>query len=323
VTDKVESAVDVAVVSLGPDGRLRVQSPTLCQGQGHETTIAQIVAEQFDVDPASIHVTVRLDSATMEYTPTAGTYGSRFSSTGAPAVHGAAVKLRGQLTELAASKLEADPADLELRDGRIAVKGVPDRGLTLRELAGTGHVAPTAFGMGSDVALQATYRFSWPGSDPGANTTAVIFHGALVEVDPETGVVKVLKYVATEDCGRIINPMIVDGQTMGGVINGLGWAFTEKFVYDDAGQLLTGTFMDYILPRFTDIPPLALGHVESPTPFSELGAKGMGESGTIPPPACIANAVEDAIWHLGGRIHESHLSPEVVLNALRMGAPSA
>jgi carbon-monoxide dehydrogenase large subunit len=141
-----------------------------------------------------------------------------------------------------------------------------------------------------------------------------------VEVDPETGVVKVLKYVATEDCGRIINPMIVDGQTMGGVVNGLGWALTEDFVYDESGQLLTGTFMDYILPRFTDIPPLELGHIETPTPFTELGAKGMGESGTIPPPACIANAVEDAIWHLGGRITESHLSPEAVLRAIRDGA---
>jgi CO/xanthine dehydrogenase Mo-binding subunit len=103
---------------------------------------------------------------------------------------------------------------------------------------------------------------------------------------------------------------------MGGLVHGLGWALTEEIVYDDAGQLLTGTFMDYLMPRFTDIPPLAIGHVESPTPYTPLGAKGMGESATIPPPACLANAVEDAIAHLGGRVRDSHLSPEVVRAAI-------
>jgi 2-furoyl-CoA dehydrogenase large subunit len=317
VKQAAPSAVDVATVSIDPEGRLTVQSPTLCQGQGHETTIAQIVADQFDVEPSKIRVVVRLDTSTMQWSPSSGTYGSRFSTTGAPAVHGAAKKLRAQLAAMAASFIEAHPDDIEFVDGSARVKGVPDRAVTLRELAATAHIAPRAFGMGTDLGLEATFHFGWPGDDPGSNTVALILHGALVEVDRETGLVKVLKYVATEDCGRIINPMIVDGQTMGGVINGLGWVFTERFIYDDDGQLLTGTFMDYILPRFTDIPPLQLGHIETPTPFSELGSKGMGESGTIPPPACIANAVEDAIWHLGGRITESHLSPEVVLRAIQ------
>ncbi|MBM2811381.1 MAG: carbon monoxide dehydrogenase, partial [Chloroflexi bacterium] len=116
-----------------------------------------------------------------------------------------------------------------------------------------------------------------------------------------------------------INPMIVRGQVTGGLINGLGWALTEKFVYDEAGQLLTGTFMDYLLPRFSDIPPLEIAHVECPTPFTELGAKGMAETGSIPPIACIASAVEDAIYHLGGRIVDSHLTPELVLSAIRNG----
>jgi CO/xanthine dehydrogenase Mo-binding subunit len=139
----------------------------------------------------------------------------------------------------------------------------------------------------------------------------------VVEVEPETGLVTLLQYVATEDCGRIINPMIVRGQIMGGIVDGLGWALTEDFVYDEAGQLLTGTFMDYLPPRFSDIPRLALGHVECPTPFSPLGAKGMGEGGAIASPACIANAVEDAIYHLGGRIRDSHLTPETVLRAMQ------
>ncbi|MBM2810780.1 MAG: molybdopterin binding oxidoreductase large subunit [Chloroflexi bacterium] len=297
------AAVDVATIQIGPDGKLTVVPPTVCQGQGHETTIAQIVAERFDVNPADIRVSVRLDTGTQPWTNSSGTYGSRFSSTGAGAVWGAARKLSDQLLLLASRHLDVDPADLEFRAGSIMARGVPDRGVTLRELAATAHIAPNSFGLGSDVGVQATYRFTWPGPDPLYNACSLIFHGALVEVDPETGKVTVLTYVATEDCGRIINPMIVDGLTMGGFVHALGWALTEEFVYDQNGQLLTGTFMDYLPARFSD-------------PYSELGSKGSGESGTIPALACISNAVEDAIWHLGGRIRDSHLPPEYVLRAM-------
>ncbi|MBM2811804.1 MAG: molybdopterin binding oxidoreductase large subunit [Chloroflexi bacterium] len=314
-----DAAVDVATVQIGPDGKLIVISPTLCQGQGHETTIAQIVGDRFDVNPNDIRVHVRLDSATQAWSPSSGTYGSRFSSTGAGAVYGAARKLGDQLMQLASRHLDVDPADLEFRDGGVAVKGVPDRGISLRQLAATAHVAPNSFGMGSDVGVQATYRFTWDGPDPRTNVSAMIWHAALVEVDADTGKVTVLKYVAVEDCGRLINPMIVDGLTMGGVVNGLGWALTEAFIYDENGQLLTGTFMDYLLPKFSDLPELKMGHIETPTPYHELGAKGMGESGTIPPPGCIGNAVEDAIWHLGGRIRDAHLAPETVLKGIREG----
>lgn len=314
-----DAAVDVATVQIGPDGRLTVVTPTLCQGQGHETTIAQIVADRFDVDPAGIRVSVRLDSRTQPWTPMAGTYGSRFSSTAACAVWGAAGKLSDQLKLLAGRYLEVDPADLEFRDGGVAVKGVPGRAISLRQLAATAHVAPNSFGLGSDVGVEATYRFTWPGPDPRNNATSLTFHGALVEVDPESGQVRVVKYVATEDCGRLINPMIVEGLIMGGVAHGLGWSLTENFIYDGNGQLLTGTFMDYLPTRFHDMPELAIGHMESPTPHSELGAKGAGESGTNPVLACIANAVEDAIYHLGGRIGDSHLAPETVLRGIRAG----
>jgi 2-furoyl-CoA dehydrogenase large subunit len=314
-----DAAVDVATVQIGPDGRLTVVTPTLCQGQGHETTIAQIVADRFDVHPADIRVSVRLDSRTQAWTPTSGTYGSRFSSTAAGAVWGAARKLGDQLMLLAARHLEVDPEDLEFRNGQVGVKGVPDKEISLRQLAATAHVAPNSFGLGSDVGVEATYRFTWPGPDQRSNECALTVHGALVEVDPETGQVEVLKYASAEDCGRQINPMIVEGLTMGGIVHGLGWALTEDFVYDENGQLLTGTFMDYLPARFTDLPELALGHMESQTPYSELGAKGAGESGTNPALGCIANAVEDAIWHLGGRIRDSHLAPETVLRGLREG----
>jgi 2-furoyl-CoA dehydrogenase large subunit len=319
------SPFDIATVRLGPDGRLMVQTPTLAQGQGHETTIAQIIAEQFDVDPASVRVSVQLDSATMDYTTVSGTYASKFSSTGAPAVHGAARKLADQLADLAANLLDADPKEIAFRDGRLVAQDEPERSISLRDIAALANRAPEGFGANANVALQATYLWNFPNLKPdapkderrSAATFTVLCHGALVEVDPQSGAVKVLTYVSSEDCGKIINPMIVDGQTMGGIVNGLGWALTEDFVYDESGQLLTGTFMDYMLPRFTDIPPLEIGHIECPTPFSPLGAKGMGEGGSIPPMACIANAVEDAIWHLGGRIVDSHLTPETVLRSLR------
>ncbi|MBM2812823.1 MAG: aldehyde oxidase, partial [Chloroflexi bacterium] len=316
--------MDIATVLLDPDGRLMVQTPTLAQGQGHETTIAQIVGDRFDVDPDSIHVTVQLDSRTMPYTPASGTFASKFSSSGGPAVYGAAQKLADQLAALAANVLDANPKDIEFRDGTIVAADKPERSLSLRKLAEQGYRSPGSFGRGADVSLQATYLWAWPDDKPGARsrgatTFALICHGALVEIDPETGVVTVLKYVSTEDCGRVINPTIVHGQTMGAFVHGLGWALNERLVYDDAGQLLTGTFMDYLPTRFSDVPPLEISLMETPTPFSPLGAKGMAESGSAPPPACIANAVEDAIYHLGGRITDSHLTPETVLRALRGG----
>ncbi|MBM2811294.1 MAG: Carbon monoxide dehydrogenase [Chloroflexi bacterium] len=317
---------DVAEVFIGPDGRLMVQTPTLAQGQGHETTIAQIVGERFDVDPAKIHVTVQLDTRTMTYTNMSGTYASKFSSTGAPAVHGAAKKLADQIAELASDLLDAEPKELVFRDGKVTATVGPERSITLKELAAKVQSSPADFSPGLDLSMHATYYWTWPTlyneqrGLRGMATFTVVAHGAFVEVDPDTGVVKILKYASSEDCGTILNPMIVDGQIQGGTINGIGWALTEKFVYDETGQLLTGTFMDYLLPRFSDIPPFDIGHVECATPFSPLGSKGVGEGGSIPPMGCISNAVEDAIYHLGGRIVDSHMPPELVLRAIQAGA---
>ncbi len=315
-------AIDVAEIMLSPDGRLMVQTPTLAQGQGHETTIAQIVADRFDVDPSTVHVTVQLDSRTMSYTNVSGTYASKFSATGAPAAHGAAKKLADRLAEMAANVLDADPREIVFRDGKLVAPGGPERSISLAEIARKVQRSPADFGE-TDVALHATYMWQPPsgrrGGSSGSATYAVVCQGAVVEVDPETGQVNVLRYLSWEDCGKIINPMIVEGQVMGGTIHGIGWALTEKFVYDENGQLLTGTFMDYLPSRFSDIPPLDLGHIECPSPYTDLGAKGMAEGGVIPAMACIANAVEDAIYHLGGRIVDSHMPPELVLRAIQAG----
>ena len=177
---------------------------------------------------------------------------------------------------------------------------------------------------GSDLGLQATYRWSWPtanhpdeqGLYNGANTYAVLVHAALVEVDPETGQVKVLKYVATEDCGRLLNPMIVRGQTMGGVVNGLGWALTEQFVYDDQGQLLTGTFMEYAIPRADDMPELVVDRTVTPSPLNPLGVKGVGEgSACVAPPANV-NAVVDALSPFGVHHVDIPLTSEKIWRAI-------
>jgi carbon-monoxide dehydrogenase large subunit len=259
----------------------------------------------------------------MTYTNMSGTYASKFSSTGAPAVYGAAKKLADQLAELASDLLDAEPRELVFHDGQISTTVGPERGITLKELAQKVQSSPADFSRGLDLSMHATYYWTWPTLYDeqrglrGMATFTVVAHGAFVEVDPETGVVKILRYASSEDCGKILNPMIVDGQIQGGTINGIGWALTEKFVYDENGQLLTGTFMDYLLPRFSDIPPFDIGHVECPTPYSPLGSKGVGEGGSIPPMGCVANAVEDAIHHLGGRIVDSHMPPELVLRAMQ------
>jgi 2-furoyl-CoA dehydrogenase large subunit len=318
-----QMVVDVAEVMLSPDGRIQVQAPTLAQGQGHETTIAQIVADRFDVDPHSVHVTVQLDSRTMSYTNMSGTFASKFSATGAPAVHGAAKKLAGQLAELAANVMDADPREIVFQDGKIVAAGGPERSMTFAELARRVHRSPEDFGP-ADLVLHSSYTWQPPAlrrGTSGSATYAFVVQGAIVEIDMETGQVTVQRYLNWEDCGRIINPLIVNGQSMGGVVHGLGWSLTEKFLYDEDGQLKTGTFMNYLVSRFTDIPPLQLGHIETVSSYTELGAKGMGEGGVIPAMACIANAVEDAMYHLGGRIVDSHMPPELVLRAMQGRAP--
>jgi 2-furoyl-CoA dehydrogenase large subunit len=309
---------EVASIQISPDGKLQVQTPTVSQGQGHETTITQIVADQFGVDPSVVEVTVRFDSALTPYTAVSGTYASRFHATGAPAVFGAAGKLRTQLASLAAKLLEVSPDDIEFQGGSARVKGVPERAVTLTQLARTAYFAPEVFkDLGTtDLGLQATYRWNWPVDRHGA-TYSFLCHAAVVEVDPRTGQVRVLRYVAVEDIGRVLHPQIATGQTQGGVMHGIGGALLEKFAYDEHGQLLSTTFMDYLVPRFTDAPPLQTAHLEYPTPYGPLGAKGVAEGGSVLPPPTLGNAVEDAIAHLGGRLDEAYLAPEAVYRAMR------
>jgi carbon-monoxide dehydrogenase large subunit len=210
---------------------------------------------------------------------------------------------------LAAHRLEASAADVELAGGRAFVRGFPDRGVALAEMARLAYSPPLG-GLPGGLApgLEATVYFDLPGP-----TFSGAVHVAVVEVDPNTGRVVVKRYALVEDCGRVINPMIVEGQIHGAVAQGIGEALRESVVYDDDGQLLTATLMDYALPRADDLPLFEITHLETPSPLTPGGVKGMGEGGTIGAPATIANAVADAVRHLGVQITTLPIRPESLL----------
>jgi carbon-monoxide dehydrogenase large subunit len=226
----------------------------------------------------------------------------------------AAQALAEKIRRAAGALLEASPADIELAGGRAAVRG-SDRGLGLAELARAVYFRSNEL-RGLEPSLEATAHWT----NPGAWTFTNGAHLAVAEVDVETGRVGVLRYVAVDDCGRLVNPALVEGQIAGGVAQGLGGALLEHCVYDDAGQLLSGTLMDYAVPRFDDVPPLELHHLETPAPAIAGGFKGAGEAGTTGAPAAILNAVNDALAPLGAMLTDQPVTPERVLRALgRLG----
>jgi len=219
--------------------------------------------------------------------------------------------VREQALQVAAHLLEASAADLELADGAVRVRGAPDRAVTLGALAEFA-AAPfpgRTFPAGLPVGLEATEYFA-----PTAATYSSGVHAAIVEVDPATGTVAILRYAMVHDCGNVINPLVIEGQLQGGLVAGIGNALLEEVVYDSNGQLLTGTFLDYLIPTAPDAPAIGLGHVCTPSPLNPLGVKGIGESAIIAVPACINNAVADA---LGVHADETPLSPAKVLALLQ------
>jgi carbon-monoxide dehydrogenase large subunit len=284
-----------ATVSVEPDGSVRCATSFPSQGQGHATTIAQVIADRLGVEIARVRV---MPVDTHASPAGSGTFGSRGAVSVAGSVQAAAERVRARALRLAAHLLEAAPADVVLDGGRAAVRGFPERAVTLAEIARAAH-APPLGGLpeGIEPGLSATVHF-----DPPGPTFSGAVHVAMVEVDRDTGRVRVVRYALVEDCGPIINPVIVEGQIHGAVVQGLGEALLEQVVYDGDGQLLTGTLMDYALPKAGDVPPLEISHLETPSPLMPGGIKGMGEGGTIGAPAAIANAVADAVGPLGIRI---------------------
>jgi 2-furoyl-CoA dehydrogenase large subunit len=274
---------EAATVSVSPLGGVTVRIGTTPQGQGHETVCAQIVADALGVGPREVEVVTELDTSTSAWTVASGNYSSRFSGVGAGAVHLAATRLAAKISAIR--------------------EHLGDDGLSLRRVAGIAHWNPDALPRELEPGLHETAFCAAPNLAPPDEADRVASsaaHGfiadvAVVEVDPTTGEVNVLDYVTVHDAGRLLNPLLADGQIRGGFAHGLAAALFERLVYDEDGNLLTGTFMDYLCPTGSDLPPLRISHRETPSPFTPLGAKGLGEGNTMSVPAAIANAVADAL----------------------------
>lgn len=300
---------DSAVVSIDPSGHLSAALGVTCQGQAHETAFAQLLADEFGVPLEQVSIREG-DTATTPFGM--GAFGSRSAVVAGGAIRLAAARLREKVVRIAAHLLEAAAHDLELADGGVRVRGVAERRLSLRDLARVAYFNPTRLPRGEEPQLVETARY-----DPPPGTWSNGCQAAVVEVEPETGEVRLLRYYAVEDCGVAINPLVVDGQVMGGIAQGIGQALLEAVRYDASGQLLTASFMDYLLPTALDVPPIQVQHLSTPSPYTLGGFKGAGEGGPINPPAAIANAVADALAPLEPRLAETPLTPERVWRAAR------
>ena len=292
-----------ATVRMDAAGKVTVLVGTHSHGQSHETTLAQVAADELGVSLADVRI-VEGDTNAVPYGM--GTWGSRSAVTGGGAISSAAHKLRDKIVRVASRLTEVPDAELELAEGTVRRRGDGTPLLPLPDLAR--RVLSGALPRDEEPGLEATAHYEPPPSTH-ANST----HLAVVEVDVDTGHVSLLRYVVVEDCGTIINPLVVDGQIQGGVAQGIGMALYEQAVYDDTGQLLTGTLMDYLVPTAADVPAVEIGHIESPSPHTPYGIKGMGEGGAIAPPAAIANAVADALAPFDVRVTALPITPERVL----------
>jgi carbon-monoxide dehydrogenase large subunit len=275
-----------ATVRMDPSGAVRVLAGVTSQGQGIETTVAQIVASELGVPFDAVSVVLGDTDATPFGL---GAFASRQAVIGGGAAMRAAGAVREKVVRIAAHLLEAAPEDLEVLDGRVAVKGAPGRAITVAEIARVAHLETHRLPPDTEAGLEAT-RFY----DPIRGTFAAGSQAAVVEVDAATGALTIHRYVCVEDTGRMINPQIVEGQVQGAIAQGIGGALLEHLIYDDAGQLLTGTFMEYALPTAAGIPALDLHHIEEPAE-NLAGVRGVGEGGTLGPAAVLANAVADAL----------------------------
>jgi 2-furoyl-CoA dehydrogenase large subunit len=289
-----------ASVAINALGGITVRISTTPQGQGHRTVCAQVAADALGVTPADVDVIAEADTSTNAWTVASGNYSSRFSGVGAGAVHKAASRVAAKLRRIAAAQLDCQPEDVELRHGK-AWHG--DESVSLRRMAGMAHWNPDALPDGVEPGLHETAFDLAPNLEPpdaDDRVASSAAHGfladvAMVEVERETGAVRVLAYATVHDAGRLLNPLLVEGQIRGGFAHGAGVALFERVVHDEEGNLLTGTLMDYLCPTAPDLPPLASAHRETPSPFTTLGAKGLGEGTTMSAPVAIANAVADAL----------------------------
>ncbi len=299
---------EAANIRLDPSGRVIVSVGPPSQGQGHETTLAQIASEVLSIPVELIRV---IQGDTLAFPSGGGTIASRVMVVVGNAVAAAAGELRDKILAAASDHLEVGPADLQISDGRVVAKGAPDVNIPLTTLAA--RVTPGIGRMGSaGPGLEARGGFQPPTVTFGSG-----FHAAVVEVDPGSGLVTILRYVVVHDCGRVVNPAIVDGQVIGGLAQGIGNGLFEELVYDEQGQLLTGTFADYPIPRATDLPTPVVVHHETPSERNPLGVKGVGEAGTVPGAALMLGAVRDALGAAGATLATVPVTPARIVTAIQ------
>ena len=298
-------ATEAAEIRMDYSGKVTAAVGSSSTGMSVVTTMKQVVAEHLGCAPDDVNV-IQGDTAATPWG--AGTGGSRSAVLIGNAVAAASTELRTKLLEIAADALEASVEDLEIDNSRVFVRGTATKGMSFADVGQLAYHNPDMLGPGTTPGLEASHRFKAP-----PFTFSNACHICTCEVDIDTGRVSILRYVVSEDCGRMINPKVVEGQVFGGVVQGIGGVLYEHMVYDDDGNPLTSTFVDYLLPTACEVPTIEVGHIESPAP-NPLGVKGMGEGGAIASPAAVINAVADALAPLGVRISGSPLGPRQILD---------
>jgi len=297
-----------------PDGSMVLMVGIQSHGQGLETTLSQIAAHELGIDPARISVRHGdTESTAFGF----GTFASRSMVMSGGAVARASRMLRDKLCRIGAHLLQCDPAQVRCAEG--AVLG-PQGSVSIAEIAQVAHLRMDGLPPGVDPLLDATATYE---PTIGTGVFSYATHGAVVAVDSETGFIELLDFAVAEDCGTMVNPMIVEGQIRGGVVQGIGTALYEEIPYDEAGQPLTGTLADYLLPGAAELPAIKIAHLHTPAAATEYGMKGMGEGGAVAPPAAIANAVRDALASIGAEVNETPITPRRVMAAIRKAREAA
>jgi 2-furoyl-CoA dehydrogenase large subunit len=296
-------AVSMVTVNIDPLGAVSVTADVTVQGQGHETVLSQIVADQLGLSTDDIDVKLEMDTAKDQWSIAAGTYSCRFTPGTAVAAHIAAGRMADKLKAIGAKQLNVLPDDVELVSGKIRSRSNPDNALSFPRVAGTSHWSPVMLPEGMAPALSETALWNPPELEPPSSddrinsslTYGFVFDMCGIEIDPITYQVRVDRYISMHDAGKILNPLIADGQMRGAFAQGIATALYEEFVTDEEGAFLTGTFADYLVPTVSEIPPVEMLHQETPSPLTPLGAKGLAEGNCMSVPACIANAIADAL----------------------------
>jgi 2-furoyl-CoA dehydrogenase large subunit len=314
---------EACTISIDPLGNVNVRISTTPTGQGHETVAGQIVSDILGIPRNKINVIAELDTATSAWSIASGSYSSRFASLGSSAVYYAAQKVKKKLMKIAAHFLQTDEDDLTIENEKFVSKKDPSKSISIKRVVGSAHWNPLSLPEGMEPGIYETAYYTAQVEPPddqdlinSSVTYGFVADLVTVEIDPETGEIHILDYFTVHDAGKLLNPLIVDGQILGGLVHGLGGAMYEELVYDEKGQFLTGTFMDYLCPTATEVPKVTIQHIETPSPITPLGAKGLGEGNSMSAPAVITNAVNDALKPYGVTIDSLPLTPNKVWNII-------